>query len=88
METIADVLTYIRWRTALVPEGTWINLSQVFITRLREQRFPTRAELDEAAPKHPVVFRTGPDAAVNSLALSLSEITRDTAAPEGGTGRL
>ncbi|MDP4790443.1 MAG: amidohydrolase [Verrucomicrobiales bacterium] len=88
METIADVLTYIRGRTALVPEGTWINLSQVFITRLREQRFPTRAELDEAAPKHPVVFRTGPDAAVNSLALSLSEITRDTAAPEGGTGRL
>ena len=88
METIADVLTYIRGRTALVPEGTWINLSQVFITRPREQRFPTRAELDEAAPKHPVVFRTGPDAAVNSLALSLSEITRDTAAPEGGTGRL
>lgn len=88
METIADVLTYIRGRTALVPEGTWINLSQVFITRLREQRFPTRTELDEAAPKHPVVFRTGPDAAVNSLALSLSEITRDTAAPEGGTGRL
>jgi predicted amidohydrolase YtcJ len=88
METIADVLTYIRGRTELVPEGTWINLSQVFITRLREQRFPTRAELDEAAPKHPVVFRTGPDAAVNSLALSLSEITRDTAAPEGGTGRL
>ena len=88
METIADVLTYIRGRTALVPEGTWINLSQVFITRLREQRFQTRAELDEAAPKHPVVFRTGPDAAVNSLALSLSEITRDTAAPEGGTGRL
>jgi predicted amidohydrolase YtcJ len=88
METIADVLTYIRGRTALVPEGTWINLSQVFITRLREQRFPTRAELDEAAPKHPVVFRTGPDAAVNSLVLSLSEITRDTAAPEGGTGRL
>lgn len=88
METIADVLTYICGRTALVPEGTWINLSQVFITRLREQRFPTRAELDEAAPKHPVVFRTGPDAAVNSLALSLSGITRDTAAPEGGTGRL
>lgn len=88
METIADVLTYIRGRTALVPEGTWINLSQVFITRLREQRFPTRAELDEAAPKHPVVFRTGPDAAVNSLALSLSGITSETAAPEGGTGRL
>jgi hypothetical protein len=88
METIAEVLTYIRSRTAAVPEGTWIGLSQIFITRLREQRFPTRAELDEAAPAHPVFFRTGPDAAVNSLALSLSGITRDTPAPEGGAGRV
>lgn len=84
METVADVLTYIRDRAAKMSEGTWIGLSQVFITRLREQRFPTRAELDEAAPGHPVFFRTGPDAAVNSLALSLSGIGRDTEAPEGG----
>ncbi len=88
METIADVLAYVRARASKVPEGTWIGLSQVFITRLREQRFPTRSELDEAAPKHPVVFRTGPDAAVNSLALSLSEITRDTPVPAGGNGRI
>lgn len=88
METIEDVLTYIRGRTKLVPAGTWINLSQVFITRLREQRFPTRAELDEAASQHPVFFRTGPDAAVNSLALSLSDVTSETVPPEGGTGRL
>ncbi|MCB1203681.1 MAG: amidohydrolase [Verrucomicrobiae bacterium] len=88
METIADVLAYIRDRASKVPEGTWIGLSQVFITRLREQRFPTRAELDEAAPKHPVTFRTGPDAAVNSLALELSGITRETEAPAGGTGRV
>lgn len=88
METIDDVLAYIRGRAAKVPEGTWIGLSQVFITRLREQRFPTRAELDEAAPKHPVTFRTGPDAAVNSLVLELSGITRDTPDPEGGTGRI
>ncbi len=84
METVADVLDYIRGRAAKMPEGTWIGLSQVFITRLREQRFPTRAELDEAAPGHPVFFRTGPDAAVNSLALSLSGIGPETEAPEGG----
>jgi predicted amidohydrolase YtcJ len=88
METVADVLAYIRDRATKVPEGTWIGLSQVFITRLREQRFPTRAEMDEAAPKHPVTFRTGPDAAINSLAMELSGITRDTAVPEGGTGRI
>ncbi len=69
MESIDDVLEYIRSRTQAVPEGSWITVNQVFITRLREQRYPRRAELDRVAPRHPVVFRTGPDAAVNSLAL-------------------
>ena len=76
MESIDDVLKYIRSRTEVVPEGSWITLNQVFITRLREQRYPTRAELDRTAPRHPVVFRTGPDAAVNSLALRLEQHRR------------
>jgi len=61
----------------VVAEGNWIWVKNVFITRLREQRYPTRAELDRIAPKHPVVFSTGPDASVNSLALSLSGIDRE-----------
>ena len=84
MESIEDVLEYIRSRTQAVAEGSWITLNQVFITRLREQRYPTRAELDRAAPHHPVVFRTGPDAAVNSLALRLSNIDASTMAATGG----
>ena len=79
MEDIPDVLAYIRDRAKVVPEGEWIRLSQVFITRLKEQRFPTRAELDSAAPKNPVVFRTGPDASVNSLALAENGIDREFA---------
>src|SRR5688572_3728096 len=54
-ETIADVLAYIRKRAELSKPGEWIELQQVFITRLREQRYPSRAELDAAAPKHPVL---------------------------------
>ncbi|MEW4530401.1 amidohydrolase [Maioricimonas sp. JC845] len=80
MESIDDVLAYIRERTKVVPKGEWITLSQVFITRLREQRYPTRAELDAAAPDHPVSFRTGPDASVNSLALQENGIDREFAA--------
>lgn len=80
MESIEDVLAYVRQRAAVVPAGEWIVLQQVFITRLAEQRYPTRAELDAAAPLHPVVFRTGPDASVSSLALSLSGIDREFAA--------
>jgi hypothetical protein len=60
MESVADVLKYIRSRAAVTKEGDWITLSQVFITRLRDQRFPTRAELDQAAPRNPVYFGAGP----------------------------
>jgi predicted amidohydrolase YtcJ len=77
MNSIADVLAYIKSRAAALGEGKWISVRQVFITRLKEQRYPTRAELDAAAPKNPVIFSTGPDASVNSLALKLSGIDKD-----------
>lgn len=86
METIADVLAYIRQRAAVVPEGKWIVVQQVFVTRLKDRRFPTRQELDEAAPKHPVMFRTGPDAALNSLALKLCGIDRNFKITDGQPG--
>jgi predicted amidohydrolase YtcJ len=77
METVKDVLDYVRTRAKVVPKDQWISVRQVFITRLREQRYPARAELDDAAPEHAVVFSTGPDASVNSLALKLSGIDKD-----------
>ena len=83
METIEDVLAYVRARAEKTEPGRWITLSQVFITRLREQRYPTRAELDRAAPRHPVAFRTGPDASLNSLALSMSGIDAKFQVPDG-----
>ncbi len=86
METIADVLRYIRSQARTRKPGEWINVEQVFITRLREQRFPTRRELDEAAPNNPVRFRTGPDGAFNSLALKLSGIDKNFQMPKGQEG--
>jgi len=47
METIADVLAYIKGRAKALAKDEWIEVRQVFITRLREQRYPTRQELDE-----------------------------------------
>ncbi len=86
METIQDVLDYIQRRAAVVKEGEWIQLRQVFITRLREQRYPTKDELDRVAPQHPVAFSTGPDASLNSLALKLSGMDRDFKVTDGGPG--
>ncbi len=77
METIADVLQYIRERAKVVPEDDWILIRQVFITRLREQRYPTKAELDQAAPHHAVMFSTGPDGMLNSRGLKISGIDKD-----------
>ncbi len=80
MDSIADVLDYVRERAKVVPRGEWIDLSQVFITRLHEQRYPTRTELDSAAPEHPVSFRTGPDGSTNSLGLKENGIDKEFAA--------
>lgn len=77
METIADVLAYIKSRADSLPEGSWISVRQIFITRLKEQRYPTRAELDAVAPKHPVVFSTGPDSMLNTLAMKENGIDKD-----------
>ena len=86
MDSIQDVLDYISKRADALEDGEWIIVQQVFITRLREQRYPTREELDRAAPKNPTVFRTGPDASLNSLALQLSNIDKDFRVTDGGPG--
>lgn len=84
--TLADLLRYIRSRTEAVPEGQLISISQIFITRLEEQRYPTRSELDSVAPLHPVRFSTGPDSMLNSRALQMAGIDRDFRLPEGHPG--
>ncbi|MGA2035093.1 MAG: amidohydrolase family protein, partial [Thermoguttaceae bacterium] len=88
METIADVLQYVRSRAAVLKPGEWIGIDQVFITRLRDKRFPTRQELDDAAPRNPVVFRTGPDASVSSWALKLSGIDEQFKIPADEPGKV
>lgn len=86
MDSIEDVLDYIRTRADVSENDDWIVVQQVFITRLREQRYPTRQELDRAAPANPAVFRTGPDASLSTLALQLSNIDKDFHVTDGGPG--
>lgn len=88
MENIADVLAYIAGRVKVSQPGELIGVSQVFITRLEEKRYPTRAELDRVAPDNPVVFSTGPDSMLNSLALKLGGYSRDFKVPAGSAGKM
>ena len=83
METIGDVLQYLRQRSGASQAGQWVTLSQVFITRLREQRYPTRQELDDVAPRNPVAFSTGPDTVLNTLGLRVNGINKDYKVPAG-----
>ena len=82
--SLKDALAYIKKQTETTPEGEWIVLWYLFPTRLDEARFPTKAELDAVAPKHPVLFHAGPAGMVNSMALKVSGVTKDTRNP--GTG--
>jgi predicted amidohydrolase YtcJ len=84
IRSLVEAFAAIRKQAARLPRGDWIVLRYVFPTRLDEARFPTRAELDAAAPDHPVLFHAGPAAMVNSQALKVSGITKDTPNPRGG----
>jgi len=81
LRSLEDAFAYITRKTADTPEGEWIVLRFAFPTRLKEARFPTRAELDKMAPKHPVLYHAGPAGIVNSMGLKVSGITKDTPNP-------
>ncbi len=83
-QSLKEVKAYIRKRAEAIPKGAWIVLRYAFPTRLDDARFPTKAELDEVAPDHPVLFHAGPAGIVNSAALKHSGITKETANPANG----
>ncbi len=84
LKSLKDVLEHIQKQAAAKPEGEWIVLRFAFPTRLKEARFPTKAELDAAAPKHPVLYHAGPAGIANSMALKVSGVTKDTPNPGSG----
>lgn len=81
MKSVRDVKNLVRERAREVPEGEWIVCWGSFHLdhKYLEKRYPTRGELDEAAPNHPVAMFSGPHIAIlNSKALEVSGVTRDT----------
>ncbi|HEY8417293.1 MAG TPA: amidohydrolase [Limnochordales bacterium] len=86
VRSIRDIQAKIRQAAAARPPGTWILASGYDDARLAEGRHPTRAELDEAAPLHPV-FVTRRDlhmGVANTRALEAAGITPDEPDPPGG----
>jgi predicted amidohydrolase YtcJ len=84
LRSIGELQDWIRAKAGRVPQDTWIWTPRVFPTRLRERRFPTRQELDEAAPHHPVAVDGAYAFSLNTRALRAAGVTRASADPPGG----
>jgi len=81
---VEDVLNAVREATKKVPKGEVITSNPGWYPHmLKEGRNPTRAELDAAAPDHPVALK-GEFTYCNTKALARFNITRDTPDPAEG----
>ena len=85
--SIRDIEQALRRRSLDVPEGQWIRASGYDEFHLEERRHPSRRDLDEAAPNHPVRLdhRSGHACVLNSAGLARAGISMDTPEPAGGT---
>jgi predicted amidohydrolase YtcJ len=97
LKSIEEIKEFIRGLVEHFPQGQWIVTSPIgdppyFFNvpgSLKEKRYPTRKDLDEAAPNHPVYITAPvcrvPNAAIfNSKALEWIGVTQETPTEQGG----
>jgi predicted amidohydrolase YtcJ len=86
VHSIEEIKRNVAERARNTPPGSWIQGRGYDDNKLDERRHPTRQDFDEVAPDHPVIIVNGSGhmSVVNSLALKLAGVTRDTPDPQGG----
>ena len=86
VSSLPDINAAIRKLSQKILPGTWIRARGYNEFYLAEKRHPTRWDLDEAAPNHPVklTHRSGHAHVLNSLGLSLVGVSSETGDPPGG----
>ena len=86
VSSISDIKAAIRHQAQNTPPGKWLTGAGYNEFYLAEKRHPTRWDIDEVAPHHPVVLThcSLHAGVLNSRALSLTGITRETPEPPGG----
>lgn len=84
--SLAELLTIVANAAATAAPGALlVSNSDWHEAQLKEQRLPTAAELDQAAPRNPVVLvRGGHSIILSAAALKTFNITPDTPVPAGG----
>jgi predicted amidohydrolase YtcJ len=85
VSSIEEIKAVLRRKAQDLPRGIWISGNAYNEFYLAEKRHPNRRDLDEAVPDHPVILthRSLHACVLNSLALSLAGITRETPGPAG-----
>ena len=85
VKSIAEIKAAIRRQAQSLPPGSCLLGDGYNEFYLAEKRHPNRWDLDEVAPEHPVVLahRSLHACVLNSMALSLAGITRETPEPPG-----
>lgn len=85
-DSIEEMTRRIKARVATTPPGQWIYTTSGWLPQqLKEGRTPTRDDLDPVSPDHPVIVMGGHSVYLNSYALKMAGITRETVSPDGGT---
>ena len=84
--SIPALLALLRQWAAARPSGSWVRGHGYDDLQMAERHHPNRWDLDAAAPEHPVWLehRSGHATALNSRALELAGIHRETPDPPGG----
>jgi len=86
VKSVDDIKQAVRARASETPPGTPLHGAGYNEFYLEGRRCPTRADLDEAAPDHPVILshRSLHACVLNSKALELAGIGPETPEPPGG----
>lgn len=86
VRSLAALLEHVRHEAAAVSAGTWIRGSRYDDAKMSERRVLERADLDAAAPDHPVLVLhvAAHWGVVNSRALEIAGIDETTPEPDGG----
>ena len=86
LRSIKAIQDAIREKAIKIPPGEWVRGFKYDDTKTADGRYISRYDLDEVTTEHPVIIvhRGGHTAYVNSKALELGEVNRDTPDPEGG----
>jgi predicted amidohydrolase YtcJ len=84
IHSIGEIQAYIRAQAKTVPADRIIFVPKVYASRLKERRYPTRYELDEAAPGRAAMCDNGYASVLNSVLLKQASIDASTPQPPNG----